>query len=336
MITIQGPYGVKATILAHSINTAGQEIITYELEYPRLILAELNTHRMLSKNSFSSRAVPFSKMVKQLDGRPVRFGANQAGMQDSGEHNITVERPFFDDFGKPTLYTPTEAWEAAKEDAIGWAEAFSDAGYHKQVFNRLLEPWQMMKTVLTGTEFDNFFWLRKHGAADPTFEALAEAMWFAKEASSPDLLKAGEWHLPYLNWNRDNVTMGQNFYIRNDDLSITELSLEDAIKVSCARCAAVSYRNEGYDLVKSIEVYDKLVGADRKHASAFEHQATPTKTEGYVEYARNPCKVNQANHPETWERGITHTDRNGNLWSGNLKGFIQYRKLIPGENYEKQ
>lgn len=329
--TVEGLYGIKATVLCDSISQAGIRMLTFEIEYPRLILAELNTHRVLSKNSFSSRAVPFTKMVKQLDGRPVRFGANQAGMQDSGEHNTTIKRPFFDDFGKPTLYTPTEAWEAAKEDAIGWAEAFSEAGYHKQVFNRLLEPWQMMKTVISGTEWANLWWLRDHDAADPTFHELVRCMRIAKDASTPETLIAGEWHLPYVDivWVKEDESddFRRAYFI--GDIGEIEVSLEEAIKVSCARCAAVSYRNEGYNLAKSIEVYEKLVGADRKHASAFEHQATPLLDMRVLD---SP-DTNIPYQTHTWQPGITHMDHDGNLWSGNIKGFIQFRKLIPGENY---
>ena len=105
------------------------------------------------------------------------------------------------------------------------------------------------------------------------------------------------------------------------------LTLEQAIKVSCARCAAVSYRNEGYDLAKSLEVYDRLVGSVRKHASAFEHQATPMQ-KSCVETAKDYF-------PDLWEAGVSHMDRDSFFWSGNLKGWIQYRKLIPDECYTK-
>lgn len=343
-ITIEGKYGIKATVLAYSINEMGQKFITWEIEYPRLVLAELNTHRMLSKNSFSSRAVPFLKMLEQLDGRPVRFGANQAGMQDQGEdYDALVESEPEGGycFGDPCNYvTNVEAWEEAKEDAVKWAQRFYEAKYHKQVYNRLLEPFQMMKTVISGTETDNFFWLRDDDAADPSLHELARVMKEAKDASKPELLKAGEWHLPYVDYFQtvigytedDQLIMGPREYflgdIQGDDFQ--PITLEQAIKVSCARCAAVSYRNEGYGLEKSLEVYDRLVGDERKHASAFEHCATPMKAYAYY----GQCvEVNEPSDPTTWEPGITHMDRQGNLWSGNLKGFIQYRKLIPGENY---
>jgi thymidylate synthase ThyX len=328
MITITGKNGIKATILAHSISQFGKEMITWEAEYPRLILAELNTHRQKSRNSFSSRAVPFLKMLDQLNGEPVRFGANQAGMQDKGEdHDALVWLDILNTENGLTEtkpFTPKQAWKLAKESAIKFAQAFYEAGYHKQVYNRLMETWQMQKTVLSATEVDNFFWLRDDDAADPTIRELARVMREAKEASTPEVLQPGDWHLPYV----DSVRMEdgrQEFYlvVPNDTLTLT---LDQAIKVSCARCAAVSYRNEGYDLAKSLEVYDRLVGSERKHASAFEHQASPMK----ISHA-----VLGADHfPTHWEMGISHMDRDGAFWSGNLCGWIQYRKLIPNECYK--
>lgn len=352
LVTIEGKHGIKATVLADSISAMGQRFITLEIEYPRLVLAELNTHKMLSKNSFSSRAVPFLKMVEQLNGRPVRFGANQAGMQDQGEDFDALVQGYDEDgpcFGDPANYhTAEEAWGLAKEEAVFRAEMFYKAGYHKQVYNRLLEPFQMMKTVISGTEWENFFWLREHEAADPTLAELARVMNEARNASTPVLLQPGEWHLPYVHCVRDVERLKDSKLHRTGDFAdgtmeywmdetyTQQLTLDEAIKISCARCAAVSYRNEGYGLEKSLEVYDRLVGSDRKHASAFEHCTTPVREWGYYESEFTGTKV-QYNHPwipYTWEEGITHVDRKGKLWSGNLRGWRQYRKLIPGENYD--
>lgn len=326
MITITGKNGIKATVLAYSITQTSKMMITWEIEYPRLILAELNTHRQLSKNSFSSRAVPFLKMLEQLDGEPVRFGANQPGMQDKGEDynadvfiNIPWNRMILHD-----VLSPKAAWSKAKELAVGVAEAFFAAGYHKQVYNRLLEAWQMQKTVLSATEVDNFFWLRDDDAADPTIRELARVMREAKEASIPEVLQPGDWHLPYIDIE---VFQGERRYsiFEGNGSTLRYLGSENAIKVSCARCAAVSYRNEGYDLAKSLEVYDRLVGSERKHASAFEHQATPM-IDAYA-------KSDKECMPVFWEDGVSHMDRDGFFWSGNLQGWLQYRKLIPNECY---
>jgi thymidylate synthase ThyX len=330
--TFEGKNGIKATVVCDSICN-GVRLTTMEVEYPRIIHSELMTHRMFSRNAASSRAIPFEKMLKQLNGKPVRFGANQAGMQDSGEHNAFIE---FEYVGSDytTSLSAEEAWEWAKQDAIGWSQRFADAGYHKQICNRLTETFQMIKVLISATEWDNFFWLRDDLAADPTLEHLAkECMRKAYENSTPQQLKSGEWHLPYVHQDWFDIGEGkkQRFYLDEKDSLGSYLSLEDAIKVSAARSAAVSYRNVDYSLEKSKEVYDRLVGAEKKHGSALEHQATPM--EGTYEGMSFADDVNRPEYPHTWQPGISHMDRDGRLWSGNFRGFIQYRKLLPGENY---
>lgn len=339
MKVFEGKSGIKATILCDSVNPAGVRLTTYELEYPRIIHSELMTHRMLSRNAASSRAIPASKMLEQLTAKPVRFGANVAGMQDGGEHDGMIEGETFDLDGVPITpcYFADEAWSLAREDAVKWSTAFAKAGYHKQVFNRLTEPFSMIKVVATATEWDNFFWLRNDTAADPTLHELAQLMNDARQESVPQLLEPGEWHLPYIDTFRSFGRLNYSIETEaNADGETTEiLELEDAIKVSCARCAAVSFRNVDYGVEKSREVYDRLVGSERKHASAFEHCATPINAEHEGSSEDDWTDINLPRWPDTWENGITHMDRDGNLWSGNLKGFIQYRKLIPGENYTK-
>ena len=331
-IIVEGKHGVRVTVLADSMSRAGIRFLSFEVEYPRLILAELNTHRGLSKNSASSRAIPFGKMLSQLKGRPVRFGQANPGMQDKGEDYDAEVAAYDQDI--PVEVEPELAWKLAKAHAVTAAEGFFHAGYHKQVYNRLTEPFQMMKTVLSGTEFANFFWLRDDKAADPTLAELARCMKEAAAKSISTVLKAGEWHLPYMDWaylGSDNV---QTFYLKNGEGEpVTYLKLEDAIKVSCARCAAVSYRNEGYGLEKSLELYERLVGDEKKHASALEHCATPMNETG-VQGVYKQYLSNAVFNPFTWQEGISHVDRKGQLWSGNLRGWIQYRKLIPGENKE--
>jgi len=321
MIRVEGKHDVSATVLTHSVSPQGIEHLVYEIEYPRLILAELNTHRMLSKNSASSRAIPFNKMVENLKGRPIRFGQANPGMQDKGEEFDGKVR---DNSGCP--WTSEEWWDLARERAIFYSHGLYEAGYHKQVYNRLTEPFQMMKTVISGTEWNNFFWLRDHDAADPSLAELARVMRMAKEASIPVLLQPGEWALPYV---QSFKGLTGRVYVLDGDL---ELTLDQARKVSAARSAAVSFRNVDYTLEKSLQVYERLVGDERKHASAFEHQATPMKPEQMGSSDDDWTEINRPEWGETWENGVSHADRNGQLWSGNLKGWLQFRKLIDGEN----
>lgn len=328
MIKVIGKHGISATVLCDSISEAGVRITTFELEYPRIIHAEFMTHCMFARNAASSRAIPAAKMREQLTARPVRFGKNVSGMQDAGEHDSRV---FITDCGGHFV-PPDVAWEYAKDSAIEFSNAFAEAGYHKQVFNRLTEPFQMMKVVCTATEFNNFFWLRNDGAADPTIHELAHCMSVAREQSEPQLLYAGEWHLPYIGTERR--ADGLHYFIENGE-SGTPLWLDvrNAIKVSAARCAAVSFRNVDYDLAKCEQVHSRLVGDERKHASALEHQATPINTSN-MGMIFGETRINIPQLPDTWEQGITHMDEKGQLWSAKFKGWIQYRKTIDGENVE--
>lgn len=291
MDKIVGKGGISAIVLADSVSPQGKRFTTLEIEYPRIILAETNTHRQLSKNSSSSRAIPFNSMIQNLTGMPVRFGAANAGMQDKGEE--------YEQEG----YYPRGVWNNAKAVAISYAASLKEFGYHKQVYNRLLEPFQMMKTIISGTEWNNFFHLRLDEAADPTIQELARVMKQAMDRSVPVSLEHGQWHLPK---------------VKQKELE--EHGLDNAIKMSCARCAAVSYRKGEYDLAKCLEVYDRLVNTERVHASSLEHCATP------VMYANYFSQIVE------WEEGVTHVRKDGTPCSGNLVGWIQWRQLVPNES----
>lgn len=330
-VTVEGKAGVRATCLLHSVDIAGTSMVTFEVEAPRIILAEINTHSALAKSSASSRAIPFEKMLQQLNGEPVRFGAANKGMQDTGEEHDGVVKIREYDSNDPSdsCYIITtcemsgrEAWDYAKDNAVEVSEALYRAGYAKQVYNRLTEPFQMIKTLISGTEWANFFWLRHHKDADPTFAELARCMYEALMASEPQKLLPGEWHLPYVLTKRNNS--GEIEYWIDEN---TQLSEEDTLVVSAARCAAVSFRNVDYNVEKCREVYARLVGDDRKHANAFEHQA-----KSMTGFGKNGTYSSY--DPDTWEEGITHMDKERWLWSGRYRNWIQHRKLIPGECYK--
>ncbi|HBT8980330.1 TPA: hypothetical protein MCM29_005069 [Klebsiella pneumoniae] len=312
---------VSAKIIADSISKDGQRITTFELEYPRIIHSELMTHRLFSRNAASSRAIPVKKlidMIRNEPAMPVRFGANQPGMQDKGEEHTALVLNHF---------SPRRAWTIAAEDAAFWAEAFAEAGYHKQTANRLLEPFQRMKTVLTATEFENFWWLRVDADADPTIEALAIAMHKEYEASEPELLQPGQWHTPYVEHFYENIGLEGDdvwvfcgYYVEDENGEKVILDVEEAKAISSSCCAQVSYRRLNATKDKALDIYSRLLSGDKVHASPFEHQATPMQeTDGYKNMQEYKCG---------WEVGVTHMDRDGDLWSANFKGWIQHRQLL--------
>lgn len=323
---------IKAVVIAHSKSAVnGKEIITFELEFPRLILAEFNTHNALSKNASSSRAIPVAKMLEQVRNNPampVRFGKKNKGMQDAGEHGGYVElwNEYMEDYES---YCAEDAWRQAAESAAEYAEQFDKAGYAKQICNRLVEPFQMMKVVMTATELNNFIWLRDHPAADPTIEALAKAINKAKKSSTPVILEPGDWHTPYFEkgfWKKDWV------HAYSGDGWTKQYTLEDALAISASCCAQVSFRSLDDSIEKAYSVVEKLNlgGKDGEpvHASPLEHQATPIQETQYEDLSRKPA-VNEMGDTDTWEKGITHMDRDETFCSGNLKDWIQHRQLIP-------
>ena len=291
--------------------------LTVQHEQHNFLANGIVVHNCVSKNSSSSRAIPVSKMLdhtKNINLKPIYFGSKKSGMQ-AGDELVGEDLQYAQD-----------VWEGALKSAVGQAKLLDDCGVAKEVTNRLVEPFQLVKVVCTATDWANFFNLRLHPDADPNICMLAYKMYEAMQESKPIELKTGEWHLPFVNvgWNG----RGKMCYADEDFNSI---SLEQAIKLSAASCASVSYRTEGMTLEKADKVFDMLVKAEVIHASPFEHLATPISKEVEIENSDYLTVgfINKASDPNTWQYGITHMNRQGQLCSGNLRGYIQYRHLLP-------
>ena len=294
---------ITARIIADSISPQGIRMTTMEIEYPRFILAELNTHRMLSKNSASSRAIPVKAMhdhIRANTAAPVYWGVNQPGMKAKEEATGA------------DLSEAKYIWAKARDAALAYSATLADLNIHKQITNRITEPWMIMKTVISGTEWRNFFWLRAHADAQPEIHELATKMFDAYNASTPIELQPGEWHLPYVEHKRNNHGRLEYF-----DANGQTLTAVQARVVSASCCAQVSYRKNDDSVEKAQKIFQQLIESQPCHASPVEHQATPMDVDNI----------------EQWEKvdGITHCDRQHQFWSGNLRGWIQFRKLIPGE-----
>ena len=310
MIEVKGKGGISAKIIADSISERGNRITTYELEYPRFIHAEFMTHRAFSRNAASSRAIPVTRsieLIKERTAMPIHWGKNQPGMSAKEECNENV----YIDFGSISDYaTKEQAWNFARNCAIEVAEAFNDAGYHKQIVNRLLEPFSFIKVVCTATEFDNFFYLRCHPDAQPEIQELARCMFDARQISDPFELIHGAWHTPYY----ANGYWSPEFTHIDEDTP--HLSLQDALAVSASCCAQVSYRRLDDSIEKAQDIFKRLIESKPAHASPMEHQASPMR---FTIHERGA----------SLEEGISHIDRVGSYWSNNFKGWIQHRALIP-------
>lgn len=269
---------IKAEVLLDSRAPFGARLTTFVLTYPRFIHAEFMTHRVFSRNASSSRAIPVSKYMEAIQNNPampLSFSKNCKGMQAQ------------EDLASGDQVHASLIWLEARDAMMNFAAKLAALGVHKQHANRLLEPFTHITVVVSATEWDNFFDLRCHKDAQPEFQELATQMYVEHSVSTPDDLIENEWHLPFVTQREKNKVLAH------------ELTHDDLIKMSVARCARVSYNtHDGTEnsLEKDIELYNRLVGSSPIHASPTEHQAYP------------------AIH--------------GGITSGNFKGWIQYRKTL--------
>jgi hypothetical protein len=242
-----------ARVLADSIaSDTRHRITTVEITFPRFILAEFNTHKSLARNSASSRAIPVAKQIEQVREHPFvpqRFPVNRPGMSA-----VEYVGPEDDPVGYDMRVAP---WMQARDAAIRSCSLLSRHGVHKQIANRLLEPFMWHTVIATATwdewDWPNVFELRISEHAQPEIRTAIEAVRDACAASTPARIGYGDYHLPLIE--------------PDDDRQLAEL-----IKSSAARCAAVSYnRHLDQDPGKEYDRYEQL--ASMRHLSPFEHVA---------------------------------------------------------------
>lgn len=300
---------IKAEILADSVSPAGKRITTFEINLPKVLLAEYNTHSLIARNFSSSRAIPVGKNVEIESFEPLYFGANQAGMVAKDEEI-------------PLKAEALGVWKEIIDSCKLYSKILSDMGLHKQWANRPNDWHVMAKGVTTATEWANFLWLRNDEEAQPEIKELASLIQETLDNNIPQQLDIGEWHVPYIETRRD---YGKLSYI--DPVSGDIFSAEDAVMISMARCAAVSYRTENIGIEKAKDIYKKLFSGRKVHASPAMHQATPMDE-------LKLYNLHTALDYMLRTDGVTHLDKKGNLWSGNLVGWIQNRQLIPNHYKE--
>ena len=206
----------EAKVIADSV-CAGSRLTTMQLTHPRIVHAEFMTHCMFARNASSSRAIPFEKVLKRVQDDPfvpVHWGQNERGMQASRELSSNDQ------------WSAKSSWLTARDNAVEVAQNMADIGVHKQIVNRLLEPWSWITVCVTGDAgaWSNYFALRCHPDAQPDIQHQAYMAQLAYFTSNPRELAVGEWHLPYVQ--------------ENEFADLREL---DLVKVSVGRCARTSY-----------------------------------------------------------------------------------------------
>lgn len=248
---IQVVTNISARILLDSITDGGSRLVTWELTYPRMIHSEIMTHRQFSRNAASSRAIPASTLRRRTTSDPAvpaSWGANQKGMQSSTEI--------------ADIAAAEDWWRRGLDLMAAHHEEGERLGLHKQIVNRVIEPWMMITIICSMTDHANFYSLRDHPAAEPNFQVLARMMREALSSHMPTYRAPGEWHLPM-----------------TDDLDPGETQMETIRKISVGRCARVSYLTHFgvRDLQEDVRLHDTLMatasGDQPGHFSPFEHQA---------------------------------------------------------------
>ncbi len=311
--------GYSAKILADSLSPLGDRLTSFEITFPRIVLSEFNTHRMFSRNSASSRAIPVKKMLQRVledPFIPIYWGKNQSGMQaetqlshvkqaqareiwlealtDNVLHVIELQIGqaavvnIAGDLREWSVLLPLQRIAALQKIVTTpdlWSEEASWLNVHKQIANRLLEPWMWHTVIVTTTEWSNFFALRTEASAQPEISRIAEMMHELYHEHMPAELGYDDWHLPL---------------VKSGEFDDTDISPQ---VVSTGRCCRVSYlTHDGKrDPDKDIEIHDNLL--KNGHMSPFEHPARPMNV----------------------------AEKRASPWSGNFYGWVQYRKTIEHE-----
>jgi thymidylate synthase ThyX len=280
-------------VVADSISHQGVRLTSLLCVFPRIILAEVNTHRMISKNSASSRAIPIPKMIAMAQETPyvpTVWGRNQKGMQAA------------ENLSEAESVKARDGWLRARDSAVDHAKALLDLDVHKQLANRLLEPFMWHTALLTATEWSNMFHLRNNGAAHPDFQAVMAIAESTMAASTPRIRDDRAWHLPFID-PLDPMYDGP----------WPTAGVPHIAKISTARCARTSYLTQDgqRDISEDEKLHDRLLAPG--HLSPFEHPARPMSIQEMNYYRRKGDGAHVV------------------PFLGNFKGWVQYRKVIPGE-----
>jgi hypothetical protein len=305
------------SILASRHAVSGHTLHAVLTRYPRFIHAELMTHRVFSRNAASSRAIPVWKLIRDVladPAVPIQWGSNKPGMQ-AGAEVAPWKR-----------WIAKRLWLTGMYVAVALVALLHLLGLHKQICNRLLEPWSHITVLISGTQWSNFLHLRVHKDAEPHMQVLAREIQKALDGASVQVLQPGEWHLPFASTDADDEQIFDAQEMANDTREIyPDVMRKYKLRLSVARCASTSYKTvDGFDMTleRAVALHDKLVAQDPLHASPCEHVAQADGWGSVANSAAHNGSYNLAALTPKWD----HPDQHGNF-----TGFRQYRKMLPGE-----
>jgi hypothetical protein len=292
---IEHTNGVSGKIILDSVSPEGIRLTTLHMRYPRMVHAELMTHRVFSRNGRSSRAVPVMTILNEGHYTP-HFMKNKPGMVATEE------------FDEETLRYAQQVWNELAALTKDHVAELARIGVHKQWANRPLEAFGYIDVLITSTDWANFMALRDEGGAQPEIKSIAELIKQLMGESTPKTLNPGDWHMPYINYEEDFLK------VKNELVHVNPEDVDEALlKISVARCARLSIKPFDGDasIEKELKRYKLLMESRPVHASPAEHIATP---DSLYSAGRTP-------------------NMGGILWNnpsqhGNFYGWRQFRKMI--------
>jgi thymidylate synthase ThyX len=244
---------IEAKIIADSLSPREDRLTTIECKFPRFILPEVNTHRMISKSAKSSRAIPLSDRIAEVREHPyvpIHWGKSQKGMVAESELDMLVQ------------LEAESVWREAAQAAADYAEYLGKLKLHKQTASRILEPYIWQVNVMSSTDFGwkNLIKLRDHPDAQPEFRELAKKIRIALDDSRPKKVAYGQMHLPYIS-----------------DEDLKEFGIYKCQKASVARVARTSYGNQGgWNIQEDLNLERRLFSANPRHDAPYEMPACPS------------------------------------------------------------
>ena len=346
---------ISAKIVADSIDGRGNRITTFVLTYPRIIHAEMMTHRLFSRNAASSRAIPFKKMVESVEEDPfipIAWQKDHKGMQGTEYFTesefIDIEPEYAEDPNiTNVLAIPhlKSMWLHARQATISMADALNKSKATKQLCNRLLEPYQWYTCLVTTTELENFYKLRcpqysfgkdtdnpklwksrKDAIKDfPDWETRNDLFWYSINESQAEIhiqaIAEAMWDAQneskpnQLEAGEWHIPFGDRILITWKEGSTLESNTKEAIKIATARAARLSYMTFDGEIDYTKDIALHDTLLASKHASAFEHCCRVLNEEEYNTLGKMTL------HPEkgyVFEKG----------WVDNIRGFISYRRIL--------